>query len=244
MNANVSRMVRREIDLRPQYPSLAAIIPAAGLSTRMGMPKPLLRLGHHTMVETAVASLLSAGVGSITVVIGHQAEAIRAVLQSWPVKIVFNSNYATGMFSSVVAGLTQLTPSAVGCFLLPGDTPLIKKCTIATLANMFWETGAPLVYPAYAGRRGHPPLISSTLFRAILAWDQPGGLRACLQVTAPNAVTVPVDDPGILLDADTPADYARLQIFQAGTNPMNHACSTSCQGKLLFEALVKEDEES
>lgn len=197
--------------MQPALCQLAAIIPAAGLSSRMGAYKPLLPLGRSTIIETAISSCLAAGISQIIVVVGHRERELAQVLEPWPVQIIRNPAYQDGMFSSIVAGIAALPRPCDSWFLLPGDTPLIRTNTFDTLTTAWLRSRAEVAYPVYNGRKGHPPLISSDLSAAILTWNQPGGLRSCLRALASSAVDVPVNDPGILLDADTPMDYAQLQ---------------------------------
>ncbi|MDT8900694.1 DVU_1551 family NTP transferase [Anaeroselena agilis] len=187
--------------------SPAALVLAGGRSSRAPGFKPLLPLGDSTVLETAVGGLRRAGVGDITVVVGHRAADLLAVLANLPVRTVVNEHYQQGMFSSVVAGVQALPRETDAFFLLPADIPLVKSRTIRLLARAGRKTGADVVYPVFAGRRGHPPLISARLSPAILAWDGAGGLRSLLERYEVGASEVAVLDEGILLDIDTAADY-------------------------------------
>lgn len=187
--------------------SLAALVLAAGCSSRAPGFKPLLPLGESTVVENTINSLRRAGVGDIAVVVGHRAGDLSPVLAGLPVRTVFNERYLDGMYSSVVAGVRSLPASTEAFYLLPADMPLVKSHTVKLLARAYKKTGADVVYPVFANRRGHPPLISSRLAPAIMAWSGPEGLRALLARYEASACDVAVIDEGILLDIDTPADY-------------------------------------
>jgi putative nucleotidyltransferase with HDIG domain len=123
---------------------------------------------------------------------------------------VHNANFDAGMYSSVKAGVAALPPAVEACFLLPADTPLVHTATVATLATAYAAQPRAVLYPAFAGARGHPPLISRRLFAEILAGDGEGGLRAVLARHEDDAAGIDVPDQGILLDMDVPSDYARL----------------------------------
>ncbi len=194
---------------------LAALILAAGYSSRAPGFKPLLPLGGSTVLETAIGGLRRAGVGDITVVVGHRAADLLAVLGNHPVRTVVNEHYQHGMFTSVVAGVKALPAAADAFFLLPADLPLVGSRTIRLLARAGWKTGADVVYPVFAGRRGHPPLISARLAPAILAWDGAGGLRPLLAKYEAGVHEVAVCDEGILLDLDTADDYRRIIGYHA-----------------------------
>jgi molybdenum cofactor cytidylyltransferase len=189
---------------------IVALILAAGLSSRMGEFKPLLSMNGVTVVESAVNCFRQAGIADIRVVVGHQAERLMPVLQSLGVLPVLNENFALGMFSSVRTGLQTFASAADGFFLLPGDMPLVKSCTLEKLVKAYRETDCPIIYPTFFGRRGHPPLISHKCFQTLLSWQGPENLRLLLQQFEQDAYNVPVIDQAILFDMDTPVDYEKL----------------------------------
>jgi CTP:molybdopterin cytidylyltransferase MocA len=173
----------------------------------MGRFKPLLRLGDRCAIEWAAGAFQAAGVADIRVVTGHEAAALAATLAGTGIATVRNPDYAQGMYSSIRAGIAALSEDIDACFLLPVDIPLVRSATVAALAGRY-DGRAPVVYPAFRGQRGHPPLIGRTLFAEILAFDGEGGLRTVLQRHPAQAVPVP--DQAILFDMDTPEDYRRL----------------------------------
>jgi putative nucleotidyltransferase with HDIG domain len=189
-------------------PVLAALILAAGYSSRMGRFKPLLHLGGKNALEWAVAAFLETGITKIIVVTGHEADAIELMLRGTGIGIVHNPAYDKGMYSSVQAGLASLPDEVQACFLLPVDIPLVRAATVDALASRYASKPATVIYPNFRGQRGHPPLIARALFAEVISGDGEGGLRALLQ--RHEADEVAVADEGILLDMDTPEDYARL----------------------------------
>ena len=190
--------------------SLAAIILAAGYSSRMHGFKPLLPFGDATVIEQTVRAFRQAGIEDITVVTGYRAHDLTPILEQTGVKWVYNEKYSEGMYSSIVAGLKSLYSSVEACFLLPADMPLVKCETIIALLKAYEQENAAVVYPASAGRRGHPPLISAKLFPKIISWQGQGGLRQFLAQYETQAVELAVSDSTILLDADTPAEYMAI----------------------------------
>ena len=191
---------------------LAAIIIAAGYSSRMQDFKPLLPLGKTTVLETSVDCFHRAGIRNLIVVTGYREEAIHPVLARINVSWTSNLRYAEGMFSSIAVGIKALPADVDACFLLPVDMPLVKTDTILRLAKVYYETpAASVVYPVYRERKGHPPLISARLFPEILSWQGEGGLRKLLAMHGENAQYLTVEDEGVLTDADTPEDYQKLQ---------------------------------
>ena len=191
---------------------IAALIPAAGRSARMGTLKALLPLGRATVIEEAVRRFHAAGVDDVRVVTGHRAGELAPVLRKLGVKEIFNPDYEQGMFASVRAGVRSLEPGISAFFLLPADIPLVKPGTIKGLLHASRHRGAMIVYPRFRGSRGHPPLISTALV-GNLPPDCEGGLRAFLGRYSAVALDLEVMDEAILLDCDTPEDYRRLQAY-------------------------------
>jgi putative nucleotidyltransferase with HDIG domain len=173
--------------------------------------KPLLAFNHATVIENSIDNFRHAGFDQITVVIGHNAGELQPFVERLGVRCVVNSHYDQGMYSSLTTGFGSLSPWVEACFLLPADMPLVRSHTIRLIERSYRRTKAPVVYPVFRGRRGHPPLISSRLFPAILSGDGVGGLRSLLSNYEHDACEVKVLDEGILLDLDTPADYLNAQ---------------------------------
>ena len=190
----------------------SAIILAAGFSSRMERFKPLIRIGGKTFVEHAIALFHTAGIEEIVTVVGHRAPEVLPVVRAAASRGVINTDYADGMYSSIQAGLKALRHPGDGFFLLPVDLPLVRPSTVRQLAAAFEKHSAPSVcYPLFQSQRGHPPLISSRLIDAILSYHGKGGLRGLLRRHDEQSISIPVEDPFIRLDADTPQDLSRLK---------------------------------
>jgi molybdenum cofactor cytidylyltransferase len=186
---------------------VAALVLAGGYSERMQAFKPLLPLAGAAVLERAVATFQDGGVPAVTVVVGHRGAELRPLVERLGARCVVNPAYDQGMYTSVLAGVRALPRAAGACLVLPADMPAVRPRTVGRLVRAWRRTGAPVVYPAFQGARGHPPLVSRRLFPAILRGSGQGGLRAVLQGVEDRAVTVDVLDQGVLLDLDTPADY-------------------------------------
>ena len=187
---------------------LSAIILSAGLSTRLGEFKPLLPLGKERILERVIALYRSAGIQDIRVVAGHRVEEVTALARCCGAKPVFNPDFAQGMFSSVVAGVSDLAKGCSGFFIHPVDIPLVRRQTLIDLQNAFKQGNADIYYPTFLGVRGHPPLISGNYANDLKMGTGQGGLREFLNGYEAQAMNVPVVDAFILKDIDTPEDYA------------------------------------
>jgi alpha-ribazole phosphatase len=189
---------------------IAALVLAAGYSSRMGSFKPLASLGASTLIEEAVARFLRAGIEDVRVVVGHRADELKPVLDRLGIRWIFNADYHQGMFSSVLAGVKGLEPDVEAFFLLPGDIALVHPETIRALFDAYDPGDPKIIYPRFDGRRGHPPLVPAACLRQDLSSEYQGGLRALLGRYEHSAVDIDVVDENILLDCNTPMDYLLL----------------------------------
>jgi molybdenum cofactor cytidylyltransferase len=184
----------------------AVLILAAGLSSRANSFKPLLPLGDVTITDHVISIFLQYGV-VVYLVLGHRQNEVRESIKSRNVTFVENPDYLRGMFTSIQAGVRKLNFNFKWFFISPVDIPLISPATIACLMREAENNPDKIIYPVFEGRRGHPPLIPSSLVPAILGWDKDGGLNAVLALNKECALEVEVPDRNILFDIDTPEDY-------------------------------------
>jgi molybdenum cofactor cytidylyltransferase len=189
---------------------IAAVIPAAGYSSRVGLFKPLLPTGTSLVIERPVHTFRQAGIEDIRVVVGHKADLLMPVLTRLGVKTVMNPNYDQGMYTSVRAGVKSLEDEIEAFFLLPADYAFVSAETIRSLLRAYEGSSFQVIYPVYQGERGHPPLISAKLRDLILAAEPEGGLRGLLEREAHNGAEIQVDDEGILIDLDSEEDYQKV----------------------------------
>lgn len=187
---------------------LAGLVLAAGTSSRMRQPKPLLPFAGSTLLERAVRTFQEAGLEEVAVVVGHEADRLRGSARALGVRCVENPAFERGMYSSVVAGVRSLAPEVEATFILPVDMPAVRARTVELLARVFRGAQAAVVYPMFRGWRGHPPLIGRRVFADILGCSGEGGLERVLERFDEQACAVRVLDEGVVLDLDTPADYA------------------------------------
>jgi molybdenum cofactor cytidylyltransferase len=192
---------------------ITTIVPAAGLSTRMGgaLPKPLLPWGASTVIETVVSTLLAAGAGAVIVVTGHRREAVETTLAGLTVCCVHNPAYASGeMLSSIQAGLAVASPESAGALLALADQPHMQLDVVQqVLAAFDKSSGQALVIPSHAMRRGHPILLPRRLWAEVLALPAGDTLRSVIQRHAATIRYVAVDTASVLADLDTPEQYAK-----------------------------------
>lgn len=197
----------------------AAILPAAGRSRRMGRAKLLLPYGHGTLVGGLLQVLQEAGVAPIVLVVDATDSRLREWATSQPVVLSTNPAADRGMLSSIQEGLATLrsqSPKSLNepLFVCPADHPTIQYETLMQLQRVLQNSGDPgdpiIAVPNWRGRNGHPILIGAALIPLIAELDLNVGLRQLLERRKDAVVRVPVEDPGITLDIDTPQDYRNL----------------------------------
>lgn len=197
---------------------IAAILIAAGESSRMGRPKPLLPWRGTTLVASQVASLDAAGANPVIVVLGHEAESVAPhVTGPETLRVVVNPDYRQGKTTSVKRGLREVDPEAEGVLLLAVDQPRPPEL-IARVVREHRESGALITHPTYEGRGGHPILFNIRLLPELLAITEEGeGVREVMERHRDEILRVPVASPVARLDLNTPEDYARgAELFGRG----------------------------
>jgi len=191
---------------------IAAVVLAAGRSQRMGRPKLALPWGATTVIGQVVEVLRLAGLEQIIVVTGGAHQEVVAALQSQPVYIVFNPDYASGeMIRSLQVGLAACDERVEAALVVLGDQPQIEATVVRSVMAAHEQEARPLVAPSYQMRRGHPWLAARPLWGALLALRPPATLRDFLEEQAGSVWYVQVDTPTILQDLDTPEDYLHFR---------------------------------
>lgn len=216
---------------------IAAVIPAAGYSSRMGLFKPLLPLGDSLLLEKPVSALLEAGIENIYVVLGHNAHLLKPVIERMGVKWIENYYYKQGMYSSVRAGVEALPEETEAFFLLPADTPLVAADTIKQLLVSYRRNSREVLFPVHNGQKGHPPLISTILKSAILRGEIEGGLAALLDRAADTGLLT-TGDAGILRDLDTEDDYRAMLPPPLNNYPTQNECEQILTGRKVSPAII------
>jgi molybdenum cofactor cytidylyltransferase len=194
-------------------PSIAAIVLAAGRSTRMGAENKLLAdIGGKPMVRRVVEAALASRARPILVVTGHQADGVRTALAGLDVTFVDNPDYAVGLSSSLKAGIRAVPGECGGALVLLGDMPRITGAHLDRLIAAFAaERVAAIVLPTHAGRPGNPVLWPSDCFAEMLQLDGDAGAKRLLAVHADRVRQIDLGTDAIFADIDTPAALAQLR---------------------------------
>ena len=185
------------------------ILLGAGRSRRMGRPKLLLPWGSGTMIGSIVQAMEGGGVDSITVVVAEDRGNLSCWVRDRGLGLTVNSDPSRGMLSSLwvaldfLGGADRLKEAGVSLLVSPADCPMIQSSTVKTLlANGDLNK---MLIPRYQGQRGHPLWIPPSALPEIPQLPLHRGLKALRDRV--EYLEIPVDDPGILQDIDTPQDY-------------------------------------
>ena len=186
--------------------SVAAVVLAAGASTRMGRNKLLLDLGGETMVRRVVRAAAAAGVDQVLVVLGHEEPLVRAEVAGLACTLVVNPDHAQGAATSVRTAVGHVAATAHAIVVVLADMPLVTADMIATVVARYRETAAPLVVSYYGAVQAPPTLFDRALFDELLAIS--GEREAKEVVRRHEAEAVVVHWPeSARRDVDLPADY-------------------------------------
>ena len=186
--------------------SVAAIVLAAGRSTRMGGPNKLLEtISGKPLVRIAAEQALSSRASPVVVVSGHERARIEAALASLDVRLVHNPDYAQGLSTSVKAGLAALPPESEAAIVCLGDMPQVTSALIDRLIAAFDpERNALVVLPTFSGKRGNPVLWSRRFFPELIALEGDVGARHLIGAYPEVVTEVPVENAAAMVDIDTP----------------------------------------
>jgi len=200
-----SRPQPREKTMHPENPKIAAIVLAAGKSSRMGGPNKLLaRLDGEPLVTKTTRAAAEAGLTDVVVVTGHMKDGIEAALAGLPVAFVHNPDYAEGMSGSIRAGLEVLDDDTDAAIVLLADMPEISTTRIQALIDMYSPDNQRMIIMATAdGKRGNPVLWDRRFFPELKSLA--GDIGARHLITENPGVVAEVELGGAArLDLDTP----------------------------------------
>jgi molybdenum cofactor cytidylyltransferase len=187
--------------------NVAAVLLAAGKSSRMGSCKPLLPLGDSTVIDRCLKTLHQRGVNDIVVVLSIHGEDVAREAHNHSVQIVVNPDESGDMASSIRAGRDNTTPETSGIIIALCDYPLVLPSTVKALIEQHTKHPECIITPTYYGRRGHPLLLPRSILEELTEGNT---LRDVLRKDATRIREVPLEDAGILIDMDTPDDYRNV----------------------------------
>jgi len=192
---------------------IAAVILAAGRSTRMGGPNKLLAdIGGRPLVRIAAEQALASRARPVIVVTGHQREQVELALGNLDVQCVYNPDFSAGLSTSVKAGLAAVPDDVDGAIVCLGDMPRVSAALIDRLIAAFDpEHGALVVVPSIAGKRGNPVVWARRFFPELMALGGDVGARNLIQRYPEAVAEVPLTGTAALVDVDTPEALVKVR---------------------------------
>ncbi|MCF8884682.1 MAG: nucleotidyltransferase family protein [Aigarchaeota archaeon] len=192
---------------------IALILLAAGKSTRFPGNKLLANVCGMSLIERILRTTLRSSVDVIVVVLGHEAEKLREIIEKIKdnrVKIVYNLDYELGQSSSVKKGLKEVAEFVDAVMILPADVSFIKPEDIDSLIETFKITKKDIVVASHKGKHGHPILFSKKLFKDIMMiTEEKRGLKEVVEKNLEEIVEVELS-PYTVIDIDTPEDLEKV----------------------------------
>jgi molybdenum cofactor cytidylyltransferase len=192
---------------------VAAIVLAAGRSSRMGAQNKLLAdIGGKSMVRRVAETALASRARPVLVVTGHRGAEVAAALAGLEVALIANPDYATGLASSLRAGVRALPQECEGALILLGDMPRITAEHINRLIDTFVaDNGMVIVAPTHQGARGNPVLWPPAFFPDLLKLEGDTGAKRLITAYAQQVEEVDLGTDAIFADVDTPDDLAQVR---------------------------------
>jgi molybdenum cofactor cytidylyltransferase len=201
------------------FKMFSAIVPAAGMSTRLGRNKLLLPFKGQPLIAHAVDTLMASKVDEIIVVLGHEAEQVRAAIGNKGVRFVENPDYRLGLSTSVRAGFAAVPVQTTGIMIYLADQPLLKVGEVDFLIGALAEAGKAnksIVVPLFRGQRGNPVIVKATYKASLLAITGETGCRRLIKQNPDQVLTVEMETDHVVRDIDTIEAYDRLLAQESG----------------------------
>ena len=193
-----------------KVPRIAAVLLAAGESSRMGQPKPLLLWQGLPLVQYQTTSMVEAGVSSVVVVLGHNSDDIAPhVITSDILQVVINPDHAKGKTTSIRLGMSNVSNDVDGILLLAVDQPR-PPALVRYVIEEHQRSGAVITHPTHNGQGGHPIIFDGSLKHELLAITEENlGIREVVARHREGIYLVAVDSPIARVDLNTMDDYVK-----------------------------------
>ena len=208
---------------------ISAVVPAAGLSSRMGQNKLLMPFGDKSLIEHAVDTLKASDVDEIVVVLGHEADQVRSRLERRRVNFVHNPDYREGLSTSVRTGMSAVAKGADAIMIYLADQPLIQPDEISRLIQAFAEAkraGKSIVVPFFENRRGNPVILDASYRAMVLDIVGDVGCRRIIRRYPEQVFAVQMQTDHVVRDVDTLEDFLRVR----GEERIHHRDTETAKG--------------
>ena len=188
---------------------------AAGISTRFGTPKQLIRLKGKYLIEWVLDAALNSHLESIILVLGYKNreifEAISEKAYHPALQVVVNHRFSEGLSQSLLAGLRMVQKTFPSVMFLLGDQPMVDSIMINHLLDRFWKSHKDICVPTFQGKRGNPAIFSRNLYNQLLGIKGDVGARNIIKEHPDSVLYVEVKDPLRFFDIDEEKDIQSLR---------------------------------
>ncbi|HEY1630987.1 MAG TPA: molybdopterin-binding/glycosyltransferase family 2 protein [Rhizomicrobium sp.] len=193
----------------PHAPKIAAVILAAGLSSRMGRNKLLAALGGKTLLRHVAEAAAASQADPVIVVTGNEADAVEAALEGFDIRFTHNPDFAQGLSTSLKSGIAAAPGDCDGAMILLGDMPDVTPALLDRLIASFSpEDGRAICIASHDGKRGNPVLWARRFFAEMRALSGDMGAKPLIAANEELVCEVEAGDDAPLTDIDTPAALA------------------------------------
>ncbi len=192
---------------------VAAVVLAAGLSTRLGRLKQLTSLGGRPLMERTLEAVRRSKVNQRIIVLGYRSGEVRREIDLSSFTVVTNRSFRQGMSTSVKVGLSAVDGRAAAALIVLADQPFLSGSLIDRIVELFQRSDALIVAPTYGGVQGNPVLLSRRLFSEMSTISGDVGAKSLLDRHREDLLEYPVRRARHLLDIDTPQDLAMARAF-------------------------------
>lgn len=192
----------------------AGIVLAAGMSTRLGRPKQLIKAGGEFLLSRVIHAALASELERIVLVLGYKAEmiveALGQKLEHGKLRLVINERFRAGMSTSLQAGLCAVENQFSSIMVLLGDMPLVDADTINDLLHRFWASDKSICAPISHGKRGHPVCFGRKIFPSIMRISGDIGARDILKRNINDVLFIEAENTDVFVDVDDESDITNL----------------------------------
>lgn len=189
---------------------VSAILLAAGESRRMGEVNKLeLQIDGVSLLRRTAETLLASNLKEIVVVLGHEADKVRSILEGLPLNFVENEAYREGQMTSVYKGLLSLSKVCDGVMICLSDQPLLQADDINVLIEAFGQRShGSILVPTFEGQRGNPIIFDYAHRQGILKGERNLGCKKLIEKNPEQVSSFEMNNDHVVIDLDTPEQYA------------------------------------
>lgn len=192
--------------MQSQADKVAAVVLAAGTSSRLGKPKQFLDINGRPLIRRVIDLATASSADVVIVVAGEHTTRVQDLVADTRATVVSNPDYASGQASSVLAGLRAMSEGTGAVLFVLGDQPQVSTVTIDQVIDLWRNTRAPIVQARYRGRPSHPVLFDRSLFQELETIAGDAGAAPIIRSHRHEIVPVEIDED-VPLDIDTEEDY-------------------------------------